>query len=106
MDEATLLETQSDWALLQQYRDAGSEAACAALVHRHLNLVYAVALRHCSDAGIAEEVANNVFCILARKAQSLKKDIIVPGWLFKTTRFAASNARSFQRRRQQWEKDA
>src|SRR5438874_226133 len=105
MNEVTL-ETQSDWALLQEYGATGSEAAFSALVHRHLNLVYAVALRHCSDAGMAEEVANNVFCILARKARTLKKDIVVPGWLFKTARFAASNARNFQSRRQLWEQEA
>src|ERR1051325_8009777 len=100
------LEQQSDWALLDQYLVVGSEEAFAALVHRHLNLVYAVALRHCGDAGMAEEVANDVSCILARKARTLKKDIAVPGWLFKTARYAASNARKFQRRRQEWERQA
>jgi RNA polymerase sigma factor (sigma-70 family) len=96
----------SDWDLLREYAAAGSERAFAALVERHLNLVYCVALRHCSDHGLAEEVASNVFSILARKAHTLKKEIVVVGWLFKTARYAAANARSFQNRRQRWEEHA
>ena len=34
-----------DIALLQQYAENGSESAFAALVERHVNLVYSVALR-------------------------------------------------------------
>ena len=35
----------SDFDLLQQYSQNGSEEAFATLVNRHLNLVYATALR-------------------------------------------------------------
>ena len=103
--EATL-ETQSDWELLREYAATGSEAAFSVLVHRHLDFVYSVAFRYCSDPGMAEEVANNVFSILARKASTLKKDTVLLGWLFKTARFAAANARGFQKRRRQWEEQA
>ncbi len=102
----TALTTPSDWELLQEYAAAGSEEAFSALVHRHLNLVYAVAFRYCSDAGTAEEVANNVFSMLARKAHTLSRDIVVAGWLFKTARYAAANARNFQSRRRRWEEEA
>jgi len=103
--EATL-ETQSDWELLREYAATGSEAAFSVLVHRHLDFVYSVAFRYCSDPGMAEEVANNVFSILARKASTLKKGTVLLGWLFKTARFAAANARGFQKRRRQWEEQA
>jgi RNA polymerase sigma factor (sigma-70 family) len=106
MKTPATLQTQSDWELLREYTAAGSEAAFSALVHRHLNLVYSVAFRYCSDRGMAEEVANNVFSILARKASTLKKDIILLGWLFNTARYAAANARGFQKRRRQWEEQA
>ena len=79
MNAEMSLETRSDWELLQDYTGAGSEAAFSALVHRHLNLVYSVAFRHCSDPGLAEEIASNVFLTLARKARTLKRDTKLAG---------------------------
>src|SRR5436190_22963711 len=99
MNTETPLLPQSDWELLQEYTAAGSEARCSALVQRHLHRVYSVAFRYCSDSSTAEEVANNVFSILARKAHTLTKDVAVPGWLFRTARYAAANARGLQSRR-------
>src|SRR5436190_12122068 len=100
MNVETILESQSDWELLQEYTGAGSETAFSALVHRHLNLVYSVAFRHCSDPGMAEEIASNVFLTLARKARTLKRDTKLAGWLFNAAKYVASNARGFESRRQ------
>jgi RNA polymerase sigma factor (sigma-70 family) len=106
MNTAPASEIPSDWDLLREYVTAGSEPAFSALMQRHLDLVYAVAFRHCSDRSLAEEVVSNVFSILARKANNLKKDIVVAGWLFNTARYAAANARSSQSRRRQREQQA
>jgi len=57
----------SDMELLRDYNRQGSEEAFAALVQRHINLVYSTALRHVGIAAHAEEIAQVVFVILAAK---------------------------------------
>ncbi len=66
----------------------------AALVQRHINLVYSVALRQLGNPQDAEEVTQAVFIILARKAASLRSGMILSGWLYQTARLTAAN---FQR---------
>lgn len=58
-----------DHALLLEYVGRGSDEAFAALVDRHLNKVYSVALRHTGNPHSAEEIAQAVFVILAKKSR-------------------------------------
>ena len=95
-----------DMTLLQEYARHNSEEAFAALVSRHVNLVYSVALRDVRDPHLAEEVTQAVFVILARKAGSLGAKVILSGWLCRTARYASANALTIQRRRQQREQEA
>jgi len=95
-----------DLNLLREYARNNSEEAFAALVTRHVNLVYSVALRQVRDAHLAEEITQAVFIILARKAGSLGDKTILPGWLCRTARYASANALTIQRRRQQREQEA
>jgi DNA-directed RNA polymerase specialized sigma24 family protein len=49
-----------DMTLLQEYARGHSEEAFAALVSRHINLVYSVALREVHDPHLAEEITQAV----------------------------------------------
>ena len=89
-----------DIELLRRYQDEGSNEAFADLVRRYIDLVFAVALRKVGgDAHLAQEVAQNVFTDLARKAGQLKRHPVLSAWLFKSTHFAAANLRRSEQRR-------
>src|ERR1035437_7625267 len=100
------MHMMSDWELLQAYAKNRSEPAFAELVQRHLNWVYSTALRQVRDAHLAEDVAQAVFVLLARKAGSLRPGTILSGWLFRTTRFVASRALRTEYRRKAREQSA
>lgn len=99
----------NDWddsSLLQAFASAGSEAAFATLVERHINLVHSAALRRTGNAHAAEEVTQAVFIILARKAKSLGRKTVLPGWLYQTARLTAANHVRGEIRRQRREQEA
>ncbi len=98
--------TIDDMQLVQQYARCKSEEAFAALVARHVNLVYSVAFRQVRDAHLAEEITQTVFIILARKAGSLSSRTVISGWLCQTARFASAKALTMRRRRQEREQEA
>src|SRR6185437_6642031 len=98
--------TIDDMTLLREFASCQSEPAFAALVERHIGLVHSAALRQTGDAHLAEEITQAVFIILARKAASLGANTILPAWLYRTTRYAASNALKIRRRRQAREQEA
>ena len=90
----------SDMTLLQEFASRNSEPAFAELVRRHINLVYSVARRFTGNDGDAKDVTQAVFLTLARKAATLREGTILTGWLYETTRFAATRLlRSHARRR-------
>jgi RNA polymerase sigma factor (sigma-70 family) len=96
----------TDMELLAQYARSGSEDAFAALVKRHIHLVYSVALRHTGNPHLAEEITQAVFILLARKAKSLSVKTVLSGWLYHTARLTAANQVRAEIRRVQREQEA
>ena len=88
--------------LLKKFVQSGrSEAAFAELVERLSGLVYHRALRGTGDPGLAEEVSQNVFAILARKAEQLQKHESLSTWILLTTKLEAAHAmrKAYSRKR-------
>ncbi len=90
---------KDDFELLQDYLRTGSEPAFTELVTRHKGLVYASALRQTANPALAEEITQAVFIVLARKAEKIKPGVVLSGWLFQATRFAARDALKREQRR-------
>ncbi len=96
-----------DAELLSRYAGTHAEEAFAELVQRHVNLVYRAALRQLGgDAHGAQEVAQAVFTLLARKAGSLTGHTSLAGWLYSTTHFTVRDLRRGERRRLAREQEA
>jgi RNA polymerase sigma factor (sigma-70 family) len=96
-----------DVELLRCYAEKDSEAAFAALVQQRVDFVYSIALRQVAgDVHLAQDVVQQVFTDLARKAQVLVARPTLTGWLCRSTHFAASDAVRRERRRRAREQEA
>lgn len=95
-----------DMGLVREYAASQSEQAFESLVARHVGLVHSAALRQVRNPHLAEEITQTVFIILARKAGSLKPKTILPGWLYRTTRYVSAAALKIQHRRERREQEA
>ncbi len=100
----TAATTTPDRDLVRSYASEGSETAFRALVGRHVGLVFATALRQVGDTGLAEEITQNVFVHLARKAPSLAGHETIAGWLHRSAILESkARFRSEMRRRRREE---
>jgi RNA polymerase sigma factor (sigma-70 family) len=94
---------RTDADLLTAYAATGDESAFAELAWRHGPMVYRVCLRALARHHEAEDAAQAVFVILARKAGSLRRDIDLAAWLHGTARNAARWAARSEARRERRE---
>jgi RNA polymerase sigma factor (sigma-70 family) len=96
-----------DAALLRRYVDDRREEAFAELVRRHVDQVYATALRRTGgDTHRAEDVAQQVFMELARHGRRLSDHPALGAWLYTSTRNAAINLMVAEQRRRHREQEA
>lgn len=72
----------TDGELLKSHLADHSGDALGQLIRRHVDLVYSVARRQLRDAHLAEDVTQNVFLLLVRKAPTLGDHPNLGGWLF------------------------
>jgi len=100
------MQPTDDRALLRQYTENNSDDAFAALVTRHINLVYSVALRQVGNPHHAEEIVQAVFIILAKKAAQLRQEKALASWLFQAPRLTANNFIRSESRRHRREEEA
>lgn len=80
----------NDSDLLRRYAETRSDEAFAALVNRHLPLVYSASLRLVSgNAHQAQDITQAVFTEVARRAGALSRHPTLAGWLHTTTHHLA-----------------
>lgn len=75
----------SETELLREFASTRAELAFRGIIEIHGGMVFATALRQVGDRGLAEEIAQDVFILLAKKASALRYNATVGGWLYKTT---------------------
>jgi RNA polymerase sigma factor (sigma-70 family) len=75
-----------------------SEKAFTSLVACLSGLVYSSALRRTGNAQLAQEVSQNVFAIMARKAPSLLSHPSLEAWTLETTRLEAATVMRSEKR--------
>lgn len=77
--------------LLQQFAETRSDEAFRLLVRQHAPMVFNTALRQLAgDRAAAEDVTQDVFTLLSRKASGLS-GVVLAGWLYRQTCRRASN---------------
>src|SRR5438034_11777425 len=92
-----------DAELLRRFVDQGDETAFTALVRRHAALVLGVCRRVTGDEHDAEDAFQAAFCVLLRKAGSIRRREVLGGWLYGVayrTALAAKARRAKTRRRE------
>lgn len=96
----------SDQDLLRRFAVSGAEEAFRALAERHTGLVFGTALRIVRERLAAEEVTQNVFIALARKAAFLPADTCLGAWLHRSAVLEARNWVRGEVRRKRREEEA
>jgi RNA polymerase sigma-70 factor (ECF subfamily) len=92
-------QTPSDEELLDTFVKSGNEQAFRFLAERYSGLIFHTALRSLNDRMLAEDVAQRVLGVLAKKAsQVARSNASLPAWLHRTTILEAKSARRSESR--------
>src|SRR5215471_18335241 len=99
------MKTTDSRDLLRAYAQKRSETAFHELVNRYVALIYSVAIRRVDgNTQLAEDVTQQVFTDLARKAATLPASVMLGGWLHRHAGFVASTAMRGELRRRNRER--
>lgn len=96
----------SDRQLLERFVQTRSHDAFAQIVSQHVHLVYAAASRQVRHRQMAEDITQEVFAALARKAATLRDEQVLAAWLLVATRRTCLTFLRQERRRQRREQKA
>ncbi|MEM8486934.1 MAG: sigma factor, partial [Bacteroidota bacterium] len=88
-----------DPAILSRYLATRSSTDFERLVEVHGSMVFGAALRHTRHRALAEEITQEVFVILVRKAAAIREPHKLGAWLHRTTLQCAANANRREARR-------
>ena len=95
-----------DIELLGRYAQRQDQQAFSTLIERHEAWVYAAARRRVRDEHAAEDVAQAVFAMLARRAGKLKGYGYLSGWLFRALSYCTEHVQREKLRRSRREAEA
>lgn len=96
----------NDDELLAQHH-AGSADAFAAIVRRHADWISGVARRRVGhDAGLADDVVQATFLVLAQRSRTIGRGVPLSAWLFRVACNVASRAVRDRQRRQRHERQS
>ena len=95
-----------DKNLLRRFVENRDQDAFTLLVRQYIGLVYHSALRRVGDAHAAEDITQQVFTLLARKAARVCMHETLIGWLHTTTSLEVHEFLRRERRRATREKEA
>jgi RNA polymerase sigma factor (sigma-70 family) len=95
----------ADDVLLERFKARREEAAFTALVQRHGPLVLGVCRQVLQHEQDAEDAFQAVFCVLARKAGTIRSGIALGGWLYVVAARIARKAKALQVRRRMRERE-
>jgi RNA polymerase sigma factor (sigma-70 family) len=98
-DEAATGDEPADDVLLERFTAQRDQAAFAALVQRHGPMVLGVCRRVLQHEQDAEDAFQAVFCVLARKAATIRRRTAVGSWLYGVASRIARKAKTLQIRR-------
>jgi RNA polymerase sigma factor (sigma-70 family) len=96
----------SDIELLRRYAQTGSPEDLEVVVTRYIDLVYSAARRQLGDRHWAEDVTQQVFVVLMRKAKGLRDQTALASWLLKVTALECGNFLKGESRRAKRERKA
>ncbi len=99
-------QSAPDRQLLERFLAQRDEEAFAALVRRHGGMVLSVARRILHDDHAAEDVFQNTFLTLVRRAGSIRQRESVAGWLYRVAARLSSQTRLRDARRSAHEREA
>lgn len=92
-------QTPPDLHLLERFANQRDETAFALLVRRHGSMVLSVARRILHDDHAAQDIFQETFLTLARRASSIRKGEALPSWLYGVAARLAAQKRMQETRR-------